>query len=121
MSLSRPPGPWEDEGSVSWDGSLSTSTGQASVRGGDWGRLSSGDVLSYCCPTELMGFILHLESCGKLCGSGFVPSQPCIKSKGYLSILQRQQETMVPDLGCGGGRLQSKGFVWVFAFPGLCG
>lgn len=57
MSLSRPPGPWEDEGSVSWDGSLSTSMGQASLQGGDQGRLSLGDVLSYCCRTELMGFI----------------------------------------------------------------
>lgn len=25
MSLSRPPGPWADEGNMSWDGNLSTS------------------------------------------------------------------------------------------------
>lgn len=36
MSLSRPPGPWEDKGNISWDDNLSTSMGQATLWGGNW-------------------------------------------------------------------------------------
>ena len=108
------------------DGSVSPSMGQASLQGGDRGRLSLGGVLSYYCPCELMGFIspsvLWEAVLVWFCAQpGF--NQHCIKCKGVFErgSLQRRPETTVPDLGCGGGRLQSKGSVCFFAFPRLRG
>lgn len=59
MSLSRhQEGPWEDKGSVSRVEVCPHERIRPLCGVGIGCRLSLGDVLSYCCPTELMGFIL---------------------------------------------------------------
>lgn len=114
ISLSRPPCPWEDKGNVPWDDNLSTSMGQATLWGGNWLQVEFGGCFVFCCPTKLMGFI----PLGSPVGLALCPTINCINSKGYLSILHRQQEMMVPNLGCGGGGGISQRALFVFVhFP----